>query len=305
MQTMILTCGVGLGYGLRHALESDHVAAVTTLVVDGKGAGQAASLGACWGAGHGLAVLGAGSLLLALDVTVPANVALGLELGVVAMLLGLGVRSLVRRTPHEHEHAPPSRGTRTPLQATAVGLVHGAAGTAALVVLMAGLAPTRLYGALFLGTFAVGATLSMTLLSALLAAPLGRLALRMPAIVPRLRVGAGALSLVAAGMLFFELLHRALAAIVDRRVRRAFPGRRCCYPRQSGRLSTLAEAPCGTAARRVVHGSARRLGAASLACARVSWAARSRSRRSPPSSSSRRRLPRARGSAPRPPRSSS
>lgn len=219
LQTAVLTCGVGLGYGLRHAFESDHVAAVTNIVVDGKGSRSAALLGAFWGLGHGFAVVAAGCTLIALDVAVPRKLAFGLELAVVLMLVGLGIRSLVRSRssavvgsaehlhPHVLPHAHVSSGaTRTPLAAAAIGLLHGAAGSSALVLMMLGLAPTRWHALMFLGTFAVGATVSMTGLSALLAAPIGSASDRWPSFVIRLRMGAGVFSLCAAAVLFVELL---------------------------------------------------------------------------------------------------
>jgi hypothetical protein len=225
LQTLVLTCGVGLGHGLRHALESDHVAAVTTIVVDGKGPRSAASIGAFWGLGHGAAVLAVGSLLLALDVAIPKAIAVGLELGVVVMLFGLGLRSLRRGHDHDHDLGtatetstvaetrgagaampPKTQRPRTPLQASLVGLMHGAAGTSALVLLMLTMAPSRLYAAAFLGTFVLGATVSMTLLSALFAAPIGAIAARWPSWVVSLRRGAGVLSLLAAVGLLHALL---------------------------------------------------------------------------------------------------
>lgn len=223
LQTLVLTCGVGLGHGLRHALESDHVAAVTTIVVDGRGPSSAARIGAFWGLGHGAAVLAIGSLLLALDVSVPKQLATALELGVVVMLFALGLRSLRTRSappsdaaeqprPAEHDHAhahprgqPAADRGRTPLQASLVGLVHGAAGTSALVLLMLTMAPSRLYAAAFLGAFVLGATVSMTALSALFAAPLGAVAGLGPSWIIGLRRGAGALSLIAACWLLHGL----------------------------------------------------------------------------------------------------
>lgn len=197
---MLLTYGVGLGYGLRHAFESDHVAAVTNIVVQGRGAHRAAFIGAFWGLGHGVAVVLGGAVLLALDVTVPRRTAVGLELGVVAMLLFLGIRSLLPR----HDETP-GRATRSPLQAGVVGLLHGAAGSSALVLLMLTLAPSRAHAAVFLCTFAVGATFSMTLLSGLLAVPLGAAVGRFPRLASQLRALAGALSIAAAAVLLFAL----------------------------------------------------------------------------------------------------
>ncbi len=279
LQTMVLTCGAGLGYGLRHAFESDHVAAVTNIVVDGKGSRSAALLGAFWGLGHGFAVVAAGSLLIALDVVVPRSVAFGLELGVVFMLVALGCRSLWRSRlsstahphPHPHERAEAAPGsTRTPLEATLIGLLHGAAGSSALVLLMLTLAPSRWHAAMFLGTFALGATFSMTLLSGLLAAPLGRAMGRWPSFLGRLRAVAGGLSLAAAAFLFVELLRHALEVALTQQVDagvRAFDAAPT-FSNPRPLLSSARRAPlgalgdaCRTAARSESNGSAKRPGA--------------------------------------------
>lgn len=195
--------GAGLGYGLRHAFESDHIAAVTTIVVSGSGARRAALVGAAWGLGHALAVVTAGAILIAAGVEVPKHVAVALELGVVALLCALGLRSIRHRD--DDAHAPDPRPARTPLQALAVGLAHGASGTAALVLLTLAAAPSRLHGVFFLLAFALGATLSMTLLSAALALPLGAAVARFRHLLPRVRVAAGLLSFVAAVLLVVGL----------------------------------------------------------------------------------------------------
>jgi len=127
--TLVGTCGLGLGLGLRHALETDHVAAIGTMVADGHGARRAAALGAAWGVGHAVAVVGAGFALLALGVQVPTTVAVALDLGVAVMLVALGASACARA---RHAHAPRADRARTPLGAALVGLVHGASGTAAI-----------------------------------------------------------------------------------------------------------------------------------------------------------------------------
>ncbi|MCW5809249.1 MAG: urease accessory protein, partial [Deltaproteobacteria bacterium] len=99
--------GVALGFaiGLRHALEPDHLTAVSTLVVDARGAQRGALLGALWGVGHTLALLAVGSVLLATSSTLPDRAADMLELAVAAMLVVLGIRSLARAV-HDGERGP-------------------------------------------------------------------------------------------------------------------------------------------------------------------------------------------------------
>ena len=49
---LIASSGFGSLLGMRHALEPDHLAAVSTLVTRERGGYRAAMLGACWGAGQ-------------------------------------------------------------------------------------------------------------------------------------------------------------------------------------------------------------------------------------------------------------
>src|SRR5438093_6953085 len=48
----ITTSSLGSLLGMRHALEPDHLAAVSTLVTGERSSSKAAWLGACWGIGH-------------------------------------------------------------------------------------------------------------------------------------------------------------------------------------------------------------------------------------------------------------
>src|SRR5258707_8559175 len=96
MLALIGSCWLGFLIGLRHALDPDHLAAVSTLVVEQPKRWRAAFLGACWGVGHSVALLAAGALLLAWRTQLSQRWAQMFELGVSVMLIGLGVRSLRR-----------------------------------------------------------------------------------------------------------------------------------------------------------------------------------------------------------------
>jgi len=100
--------------GMRHALEPDHLTAVSTLVTSSSGERsnvRAAMLGASWGIGHTLSLVVVGAVLVVLRAEMPARVADIFELLVAIMLVALGVRAIliaVRQGPvgptHTHHH---------------------------------------------------------------------------------------------------------------------------------------------------------------------------------------------------------
>src|ERR1019366_6881246 len=87
---------LGALLGMRHALEPDHLAAVSTLVSDERGSLPGAFLGLCWGLGHTLALVVVGVALILLRTEMPPKVADLFEFGVALMLIGLGLRAIIR-----------------------------------------------------------------------------------------------------------------------------------------------------------------------------------------------------------------
>ncbi len=85
---------VGGAFGVRHAFEADHVAAVATLVEEQD---RPASTGAAWGVGHSIPILLLGALFLALDLRVPPPVATAFEAVVAVVLVALGARAVAGR----------------------------------------------------------------------------------------------------------------------------------------------------------------------------------------------------------------
>ncbi len=101
--------GLGVLLGVRHALDADHVAAVTTIVSQHRTIRRAAWIGAWWGIGHSAILLVVGTLVVALRLTIPERTALSFELlvGVMLVVLGATVLWRVRRERwhwHVHEH---------------------------------------------------------------------------------------------------------------------------------------------------------------------------------------------------------
>lgn len=177
-------CMLGALLGVRHALEPDHLAAVSTLVETGPGALRGALVGAFWGIGHTVSLLGIWALLAVLNAELPVRLMHLFELLVALMLIGLGLRSLRRALvpPPNHEPGPGRAHSHAKLinwsilnRPLGAGLVHGAAGSGALTALvMAGL-PSPALRLAYIGLFGIGSMCGMALLTGLFALPLSRL----------------------------------------------------------------------------------------------------------------------------------
>jgi hypothetical protein len=186
---------LGLFIGMRHALDADHLAAVATLATRQSSLGRAVALGAAWGLGHTITLGLVGGLVLALGTTIPEGLASTLELGVGLMLVLLGAdvllrlaRSRIHWHAHRHDgafhfhahahvdgpahdgHGHPAR--EWPTRALCVGMVHGMAGSAALVLLALERAPSVAQGLLFVAAFGIGSIAGMAALSTVIAVPL-------------------------------------------------------------------------------------------------------------------------------------
>ena len=194
---------LGFLLGMRHALEADHLAAVASLATRSRSLGHTVAQGAAWGLGHTLTLLVAGGICLLASVAIPARLAHGFEMAVGVMLLVLGAEVLWRArrrhvhlhvhrhgdgTVHLHAHrhaAGEERGPQHhvhphvhphpegfPRRALLVGLVHGLAGSAALLLLTLATLPSRWLGLVYIAVFGLGSILGMAILSAVLAVPM-------------------------------------------------------------------------------------------------------------------------------------
>ena len=91
---LVASAALGSLLGMQHAFEPDHLAAVATLMTGERTSAKAAWLGACWGLGHTLTLLAAGTALVVLRAEMPPSVTMAFELGVVLMLVGFGARAI-------------------------------------------------------------------------------------------------------------------------------------------------------------------------------------------------------------------
>jgi hypothetical protein len=191
---------IGLLQGMRHALEPDHVAAVSTLVAEQRSLRSSVRFAVAWGAGHGLTLVVVGAVLLWIRGKMPAHLADAFELAVCAMLIVLGVRALVLAAraggtgplarhrhggvEHTHEHRADHlhvlqvQGWALARRPLVVGLIHGLAGSGALTAMTMARFSSPFAGIGFVALYSIGAMCGMAALAGVAGVPLARLATR-------------------------------------------------------------------------------------------------------------------------------
>jgi len=195
--SLFVILSLGFLLGLKHATDADHVVAVTTFVSREKSLLRSCWIGLFWGAGHTLSLATAGGIILLLKVNISDSFGGWLEFGVAAMLVLLGARVLhkawkesfrLHRHPHSHVsgkaphthwhvHLPGkseehSGWLHVGLRPLLVGMVHGAAGTGALMLLVFSTIRSPLQGLVYIVIFGVGSIVGMLIVSLLLSLPL-------------------------------------------------------------------------------------------------------------------------------------
>ena len=195
-----LTAALGVGFllGLRHAADADHVVAVSTFVSQDRSWARSCLLGTFWGAGHTAALFVAGIATIGFKLTISPSMERAFETLVALVLILLGGHVLLRTLaiptggapPHSHAHL--LRFGRRPF---VVGLLHGMAGSAALVLLVLATIPSPLAGLLYIAVFGLGSTMGMLALSGLIAVPFLLTARRSAHATTLIQVGAGLASI--------------------------------------------------------------------------------------------------------------
>lgn len=196
--TTFSVLALGFALGLKHALDADHLVAVSTIVSERKGLRGSSLVGAVWGLGHTASLFAVGLAVIALHAQIPERLAQVMEFGVAVMLVGLGLnllRKLLRGAtfhahphrhggrwhlhPHLHEQGrrmsnslPDSHhALRVGRRPFLIGLVHGLAGSAALMLLVLATIPSRALGLAYIGVFGLGSVGGMLVMSALIGLP--------------------------------------------------------------------------------------------------------------------------------------
>jgi|TARA_B110000971_G_scaffold221701_1_gene270012 sulfite exporter TauE/SafE len=189
---------LGFVFGLKHALEGDHLAAMASLTTQSNSTRETLRMGVVWGLGHTITLFLVGGSALLLDATLSEEIALIVEWIVGLMLVILGgnvihglVKARIHFHLHQHEygirhfyahrhdadnysadthHHNHSRGF--PLKAFLVGLIHGLAGSTVLILLTLNSVESNLTRFSYILVFAFGSLIGMGTLTVIIAVPL-------------------------------------------------------------------------------------------------------------------------------------
>jgi ABC-type nickel/cobalt efflux system permease component RcnA len=211
---------LGFTLGLKHALDADHLVAVSTIVSGRRGILGSSIVGGLWGLGHTLSLVAVGLLVIALHIQIPEKVAMGMEFTVALMLviLGLNVLRSMRKGhthshahggvshvhPHAHDHeeshlrtagtAPLKEGLTGGKRSVFIGMVHGLAGSAALMLVVLTTIPSAGLAMSYIAIFGLGSVGGMMLMSTLLGLPFALTARKFESLNSVIRGVSGAVS---------------------------------------------------------------------------------------------------------------
>jgi sulfite exporter TauE/SafE len=212
-EALTATLALGFGLGLKHALDADHVVALSTIVGRERSIWKSALVGVVWGLGHTTSLFLAAVAVVALRLAISPLLGSSMELcvGLMLMFLGADLLRRVRRgdlrihshvhehdgTEHVHLHVHPDAHAKSHhwhhapgVRPFFVGIVHGLAGSAALMLFVLGTISSPWAALLYVIIFGAGTIAGMLIVSTLLSLPFA-LASRLPGVVHRIQLAAG------------------------------------------------------------------------------------------------------------------
>jgi ABC-type nickel/cobalt efflux system permease component RcnA len=218
---------------MRHALDADHVAAVASLSTRSASSRETVRLGVAWGIGHTLTLVAVSVTVLLLGASFSGPVATMAEfaVGIMLVLLGADVvwRAICERIHvhrhahtdgsvhlHAHSHAGEEKAhrhsrhdhthrARMPARALAIGLMHGLAGSAALLLLTVATVERPALGILYVALFGLGSIFGMGALSLVVALPLRAFARHATPLLGGLHILVGAGTMILGAWIMVEL----------------------------------------------------------------------------------------------------
>ena len=217
---------IGFLLGLQHAVEADHLAAVSTIVSEKKSLWSASIVGGLWGLGHTLSLLLAGGLVIFFKLQISETTEARLEAIVGIMLVILGINALrklrsakkihihahehgERKHSHLHTHSGESESDShhsfSP-RSVIIGMVHGLAGSAALMLLIVPTIPSSTLAISYILVFGIGSIGGMMVMSFVLGLPLYFTATRFNFANTAIRFCAGAFSLALGLLIVYQSL---------------------------------------------------------------------------------------------------
>lgn len=224
--TTFSVLAIGFVLGLQHATEADHLAAVSTIVSEKKNLLTASIVGGLWGVGHTISLFAVGLLVIFLKLQISESVEAKLEACVGLMLVILGINALRKLFkadkvhvhkhehdghPHVHVHTHSHRQHeeshhRLSPRSVIVGMVHGLAGSAALMLLVVPTIKSQAVALLYILIFGIGSIGGMMAMSFLIGLPFHFTAGRFAFMNRGIRLIAGLFSLGLGFSIIYEKL---------------------------------------------------------------------------------------------------
>ena len=217
---------IGFLLGLQHAVEADHLAAVSTIVSEKKSIFAASIVGGLWGLGHTISLFIVGLAVIFLKLRISESAEAKLEAVVGGMLVLLGLNALrklfsskeihvhahdhgINEHLHFHEHdekAQEASHHRFSPRSVVIGMVHGLAGSAALMLLVVPTITSPALAMLYILIFGIGSIGGMMVMSLLIGLPIHFTANRFAILNKSIRFGAGVFSLGLGAYIIYEKL---------------------------------------------------------------------------------------------------
>jgi ABC-type nickel/cobalt efflux system permease component RcnA len=190
--TVLTVLALGFILGIKHAIEPDHVIAVSTIASQSKKLWNASLAGVFWGIGHTVTLFIIGIILISMKGEIPEKWAMSLEFLVGIMLVYLGVKTILSfknihihnhqydRDDHKHVHSHQNSGEYkhrhqhqnvTYLESMLIGLVHGLAGSGAMVLLTMSTVKNVGEAAIYILIFGAGTVIGMLFFTTIIGIP--------------------------------------------------------------------------------------------------------------------------------------
>jgi sulfite exporter TauE/SafE len=216
---------IGFVLGLQHAIEADHLAAVSTIVSEKKTLFSATLVGGLWGLGHTISLFAVGAVVIFLKLQIPESTEAGLEsiVGVMMVILGLNAlrKLFAADTVHVHKHEHGDREHvhihahndgkaeshhRFSIRSIVIGMIHGLAGSAALMLFIVPTIGSPWLALAYTIVFGIGSIGGMVAMSFLIGLPMHFTLNRFAVLNRTVRLIAGVFSLGLGGLIIYEKL---------------------------------------------------------------------------------------------------
>jgi len=190
--SLLSILALGFVLGIKHAIEPDHVIAVSTIASQSKKLWRSSLAGVFWGIGHTATLFIIGTILIVMKGEIPEKWAMSLEFLVGIMLVYLGVTTFLsfknihlhkhdhngEVDNHKHIHTHEHSGTHehhhhhvSYLRSMAIGFVHGLAGSGAMVLLTMSTVKSVWEGVIYILIFGTGTVVGMLFFTTVIGIP--------------------------------------------------------------------------------------------------------------------------------------